>query len=557
VEILAEIVSYMDLPTRQIFRTTCRILNHYIAQCHFAYHNTTIDQLEVIEQQLAQRSSDQISVDFVNPPLSFRLKALTAIKSISKFTNITSLNLLDLTSELNYKHKEDPTLLLLTSLTNLQRLAIKNYALENTVAAFNGLTKLTIDRTHDYIWSSNELLTSLKNLEDLTLPQCNLFSRSMQWENYKLTRLCTDTSQSLQISCISSITNLKQLIIDHKLQDSYATLDPKNTWTSLEHLKLAVYCMPSDIEANTNLTRLELRCHQARSDLHKLAVLTQLQIVSLDIKIVPLPVTFTFLSRLPLRSAHLSIAKLDNTQAIQYLHADLLLHLGLEIDSNSKFKDHLTRLTNLESLTLTSSKLVSVTLTPLIRLTQLVLRQVQCGAVASFTNLKVMSVFGNLRALAGLNCLTNLEQLDCALKPAELNYISVLTRLRDLHLVVKGSAQANCLTCLSCLTYLKIDMQNFPSLQWLTCLTRLNHLDLINTIITAESFELLTALSKLTQLKVNCSDTSTQVLFKLTRLQRIQLAPFNQRQPNLKEQLFKNLPHFLTLKISLQLTEDQ
>jgi hypothetical protein len=383
VEILAEIVSYMDLPTRQIFRTTCRILNHYIAQCHFAYHNTTIDQLEVIEQQLAQRSADQISVDFVNPPLSFRLKALTAIKSISKFTNITSLNLLDLTSELNYKHKEDPTLLLLTSLTNLQRLAIKNYALENTVAAFSGLTKLTIDRTHDYIWSSNELLTSLKNLEDLTLPQCNLFSRSMQWENYKLTRLCTDTSQSLQISCISSITNLKQLIIDHKLQDSYATLDPKNTWTSLEHLKLAVYCMPSDIEANTNLTKLELRCHQARSDLHKLAVLTQLQIVSLDIKIVPLPVTFTFLSRLPLRSAHLSIAALDNTQAIQYFHADLLLHLGLEIDSNSKFKDHLTRLTSLESLTLTSSKLVSVTLTPLTRLTQLVLRQVQCGAVTS------------------------------------------------------------------------------------------------------------------------------------------------------------------------------
>ncbi|MBP5977837.1 hypothetical protein HW132_35360 [Brasilonema sp. CT11] len=272
----------------------------------------------------------------------------------------------------------------------------------------------------------------------------------------------------------------------------------------------------------------------------------------MDIKTVPGPVSFAFLTKLPLRSAHLSIATLDNTKSIQHLNPDILLHLGLEIDANSKFKDHMTRLTNLESLTLTSARLQSVTLTPLTRLTQLRLHQVQCGSVAPFTQLKVLSVHGNQRALSGLNCLNNLEQLDCALKPTELNYFAALTRLRDLHLIVKGSMQTNVMENLSHLTYLKLDAYNFPTLRWLTSLTGLYHLDLINTTIKSDSFSHITALSRLTQLKFSCAEPNLNVLFKLTRLQRVQLAPFKMQPPHLKEQFFKNLPHLMTLKINLE-----
>jgi hypothetical protein len=408
----------MDLPTKQIFRTTCRTLNHYIAQCHFAYHNTTIDQLEVIEQQLAQRSADQISVDFVHPPLSFRLQAKRAVNFISRFVNIVSLNLLDVTSELNniYEYGDENRLVAITSLTNIQRLAIQSDAATNIIPeSFRGLTKLTVSRVSSTIEGK---LPKFANLVDLSLPDCE----SISIKNDHLTRLYIETHQDLSLRhyslpfVLTALTNLKQLIVIKHKFNTYPTLNIGNRLKMLEHLKLDVDSMPEDIALNTNLTRLEIRCYKSTCDLNALTALTQLEIMHLDIKTMTKPFPFSCLTALPLLSAHLSIAALDNTQAIQYFHADLLLHLGLEIDSNSKFKDHLTRLTSLESLTLTSSKLVSVTLTPLTRLTQLKLHKVQCITVTSFTNLKVMSVFGNQRTLTGLDTLTNLENLECTLK---------------------------------------------------------------------------------------------------------------------------------------------
>ncbi len=552
VEILVYIGSYMDLGTTQIFRTTCRTLNHYIPQYHFAFHNTTVEQLEAIEQQLAQRVSDRISVDFRDPPLKLRLQALKAIESISLYTNITSLNIFDLTSDLYTKHARDTRVTMLTLLSNLERLAIQSYVLEPILTTLNGLTKLTVNNMQ--YWRLNNL-SMLTNLHDLTLPNCEMYDYS---SISSLTRLHIEASPQMTTwSSISTPTTLKQLIITLKHKDTCVKLTP-NRWhaAKLEHVKLDILTMPSEIALNTNLTRLEIRCHETACDLTTLEALTQLQHLDLTIKQMTAPMAFTFLTKLPLRSAHLSIAKLDNTQAIQYFNTDILHHLGLEIDANSKYKDHLTRLTELESITLTASMLQSVTLTSLTRLTRLKLHQVQCGTVAPFTRLKVLSVVGNQRVLGGLNSLTNLEQLECALKPTELNYLSALTRLQDLQLTVKGSVQANVLARLSQLTYLKLTTYNVPSLAWLTSLTRLDHLDLLNCSIKPENFKLLTALRRITQLKVHCDEPSTGVLFKLTCLQRIQFAPFKQPpQGNFKEQLIKHLPHFVALKINLELED--
>jgi hypothetical protein len=539
------VASFMDLPTRQIFRTTCRTLNHYIAQCHFAYRNTTIDQLEVIEQQLAQRSSDQISVDFVNPPLSFRLQAKRAVNFISRFVNIVSLNLLDVTSELNniYEYGDENRLVAITSLTNIQRLAIQSDAATNIIPeSFRGLTKLTVSRVSSTIEGK---LPKFANLVDLSLPDCE---RTISIKNDHLTRLYIETHQDLSLRHYSlpfgltALTNLKQLIVKHKF-NSYPTLNIGNRLKMLEHLKLDVDSMPEDIALNTNLTRLELRCYKSSCDLNALTALTQLEIVSLDIKTMTKPFPFSCLTSLPLRSAHLSIAKLDNAEAVPHLNADILLHLGLEIDSNSKFKDHLTRLTNLESLTLTSSKLVSVTLTPLTRLTQLKLHKVQCIIVTPLKNLKVMSVFGNQRTLAGLDTLTNLENLECTLKPTEIDSISPLTRLQDLHLTVNGVIRQNFMAPLYHLTYLKVDTYNPPPISWQTTMTRLNYLDLTNCAIMMEDLQQLTALTNLTQLQVNFPPRGAPVLFTMTRLQRIQFTPAY-LSPSLREQLMKKLPHF-------------
>lgn len=544
-EILVYIVSFTDLKTRQIFRTTCGTLNHYVAPYHFAFHNTTIDQLKTIEQQLSQRPQERISVDFRNPPLAFRLKALTAIKSISKCVNITSLNLLDVTSEL-YKHKAHTTLDALTALTNLQRLAIKTSAIEHSIATFTNLTKLTLDRGTDLVWYYKSLLSSLKNLQDLTLMQCDLCLPNYSLD--KLTRLCIYTSSD--IAGFSIFTNLKQLIVAQD-PDSYATLDTQHSWTALEHITLAVKHARPGLVANTNLTRLELRCHEALYDLRALADLTQLQILSLDIRSSAFPVNLVFLDKMPLRSLHLSIAKLDSTLAIQHLNVDLLRELSLNMDANVKCKDQLTRLTNLESLALQSATVQSVTLTSLTRLTRLRLHKVQCGAVACFVRLKTMSVVANQRPLSGLSRLTDLEQLRCALKPSELTTLAALTSLRDLQLTVQGALTVNFFTRLLALTQLKLDAHNFPAPQWLTCLTCLVHLDLSHTAVTPKSFEALTALSKLTQLKVTCKQLRADLLFRLTRLQRIRLAPFENQPVNFKEQCIKNLPHFVDLQVNL------
>lgn len=449
---------------------------------------------------------------------------------------------------LSYKEREDPSLFMLTRLTNLKQLAIGSAPAENMLSTLSGLTKLIIGQIR---WGEPEL-TSLKQLADLTLCDAHL-TASIERLSTPMTRLVIEekktsrTTSGIYAGHQLKLTNLKHLVVQNKAKEAFAHLELSSRLTTLEHANLAVMNAPSNLTFNTNLTHLELRCNSTWYGLCSLSTLTWLQTLHLNVKHLYGPAalqsSFTFLTNLPLRSVHLHIDDVDNTEAISCLNADLLLELGLDIDLNSKFKDHLTRLTNLESLTLTSSRLQSVTIASLTRLTRLQLHQVQCGPVAP---LKVLSVHGNQRALAGLNKLTNLEQLNCALKPTELSYMSSLTRLQDLHLIVKGSLPASFTAPLAQLTRLKLDAYNFPALQWLTSLTRVVHLDLIHTTIKHDNFGVLTALSKLTLIKVNCSQPDLTALFKLTRLEQIQFAAtFNQRPPDLRQQFIENLPHFI------------
>jgi hypothetical protein len=136
-----------------------------------------------------------------------------------------------------------------------------------------------------------------------------------------------------------------------------------------------------------------------------------------------------------------------------------------------------------------------------------------------------MSVFGNQRTLAGLDTLTNLENLECTLKPTEIDSISPLTRLQDLHLTVNGLIRQNFMAPLYHLTYLKVDTYNPPPISWQTTMTRLNYLDLTNCAIMMEDLQQMTALTNLTQLQVNFPPRGAPVLFTMTRLQRIQFTP--------------------------------
>jgi hypothetical protein len=504
-EIVAHIGCIADLRSTANLRSTCRPFFEIISNKIFTIYNIREENVQLLLRPLGRLK--QISIEFRNVPKKSIDDPLPIFKEIGSL-DIHRLNIND------FLHMEALTRLahLNNTLESLEANNVRNDVLDQ----FYNLKRLVLS-------NSTVQLGKLTKLEELHL----VHSDYIQNVNApKLTKLVIKYGYNLTLRLFNADKNKLQNLKSLEVFGSHFSYVP--CLTTLESLTTDGRINSLDISSMTKLTRLELSgtCFGREEDPEDLANwtrLTKLKVLHITDTINKFVKSIAFMSKLPLTAATISGVTRDDAECIQHLKPHLIHELSVDINNSSMFKQHLTRLSRLEALTVRSSTPVVVDgIDTLTLLTRLVLVKSQCKFIERLTQLQVLRADLTPTNMSGWTALMNLHQFDATVPSQSIENIALFTKLEDLVLKFSEAFDSNALSSLTNLTRICLPGLNYSTLDWLAPLTKLECLNLQTSPISARDLEALTKLGNLTKLVIQNAYKYRDGLTALTKLQAFQ-----------------------------------
>lgn len=523
---MAAIFSYANPKVLEQFRATSTYYHYILPKYNYTIHTPTVDEIYAIIRHISAKLPDEqrhISFAIKKPSKKVLEDADNIISEISKLTGIASLDM----SESNLEQYD---LERLAALTNLQELIMPS--MPNEFYYMTRLTKLTLLRLS---YAHQFQLGSFANLRELSLTEgfysANTLERCKYLPNPELlTTLYIKTGHIDQhnvLRVLQRITNLVDLFLACRSYDSgdHSTRELPLNMTNLRSLRTNLNHNPAQLAANVHLTRLRFdkrMIFKHEGELSNLINLRELSLVDLATKVQA--EELEFISNIALRSLTV-LSACYNYDFLEHVRADHLKELQMGLIKDQISLEALSRLTALDSLTLTIYPA----------------NQSPVGFAKSF-NLSSLTLLTRLvtpRAFVvkGLECLPSLVEL-VTMTPIDVQSLARATQLTKLEAgqvhpesILPASLQELVVrsepVTLSTLTNLtRLELGDAKSSSWITQLTKLKKLEIMN-FITKADLARLSALTDLAHLSVGYMEelpSDGHPFILLTKLQSLQLS---------------------------------
>ena len=483
---------------------------------HFIVKALPASDLESLLTMLKRSKKQQIELTVRAPTLSLKQVPNKFMNGLTSLTHLKGLDIsaLDLLP--------DAALTKLVRMTNLEQLTLgPSYQI---LSPLSNLTKLVLRN----VTSSPQTWQSLTNLQDLTLNELSTFDKFLNF--IKLTRLHFGMPwNAVEFNiALTTLTNLKDLKIESRYQSNIGiSANFSAASTRLEALDIDVMFNDIDINwiaSNTRLTRFHVRCDYKLSE--RFFPLTKL--------------------------CNISSMTIFNTDQLQLFTAlENLTHLKANYLFNNDFEIAQEKFTLLQSLEgggyqtrdfpNTFSNLTKITWMPVM-------------TVTTVFPLNVRELTAN-HFIKNMTSLTKLESLT-VIKPQVLD-IDVRNMIHLTKICLQSVEAQQALWILPKLSNLfslrelsVTTPNNYQGLNadFLCTLTNLEALSIPSLNIDCYFFNYIVAVhNQLTQLRINCSESTGEILTRLTNLQVLE---FYSSKPmkGLKIMLEEKLPR-LTMEV--------
>ena len=462
---------------------------------------------------MVKRSKKQIELTVRAPTLSLKQVPSEFINSLTSLNHLRGLDISEWDLPMAAQTK-------LVQMTNLEQLTIGSNDI-NLAPLFN-LTKLAIKSIDKY----PQMLQSLTNLQDLTL-----FNLSDHLNDVialtKLTRLHFGVSWSLSmmnavkyIITLTALTELKILKID-SLTHTKAAIQLHASSTKLEELDIDVSLRSPDfdwIASNTRLTKFHVRFHTRQTDeWHPLTKLTQISTMAL----------------VSVDQAGLFTALKNLTE----LKFEQLYHEDSELIGN------LTSLQVLQSYSYSSVAFPNAdAMRNITRITWLPFSVTKSSFPMNVQELSTTFSVENLSSLTRLESLTIMKPLSLNMDASEMVHLTKiwLLSVEEQHASVIIPKLSNLFTLRELSVTTPNNYQGLDA-DFLTTLTNLEALIIPSLNIPVQVFDKIIDLhSRLTQLRISCSESNGEILTRLTNLQVLEFystKPINRLKILLEEKM--------------------